>query len=501
MKISFSHGKFICAKGWGPRTDAALKIAGFEFDVEKKAWVTPRLRTAIRFKKHFAVSAQNYMNARLLKIKPWTGSLSVPRGFKLKDFQEEAAIFALSRNKSYLALDPGLGKGVIAAVIARTLRGPVFYVCPPALVENVKAELEKWSVPHYYIIPDSTVHRSEVYRHIKKTIALCMGYSCGDPLLVVDEAHRFKTITALRARHMFGTKKIPGIQQLFDRQVWMSGTPLENRPIELYPVLSKVAPETIDFMNMNEYGKKYCAGFEEMDFNGNPEWNYKGASNMDELSQRVKKTFMLRLRKEDVLKELPPKQREIILLGKNPPQLLKMERAALAEHSPKDLVREKMSSNLSRYRHQLGLLKVKPAAEYIRTVLEGTIDPLIVFAYHQDVIALLAEKLKDYKPLTITGNDSREQKQRIVSQFQDGESPLLIANYLAGGLGFTLTRAPGAIAVEWSWVPGQNEQFEDRIHRIGQMMPVWIHYLVYQNSLDRTLLETNFRKKRVTSYI
>jgi SNF2 family DNA or RNA helicase len=64
-----------------------------------------------------------------------------------------------------------------------------------------------------------------------------------------------------------------------------------------------------------------------------------------------------------------------------------------------------------------------------------------------------------------------------VDRFQAGETPLLIATYGTGGLGFTLHRARHVVLVERPWTPGDAEQAEDRAHRIGMGGSLTCHWL------------------------
>ena len=68
-------------------------------------------------------------------------------------------------------------------------------------------------------------------------------------------------------------------------------------------------------------------------------------------------------------------------------------------------------------------------------------------------------------------------RQKLVDAFQSGRSPVLIATYGTGGLGFTLHRARHVVLVERPWTPGDAEQAEDRCHRIGMGAALTSHWL------------------------
>lgn len=394
----------------------------------------------------------------------------------------------------------------------------MLFISPPHLLLNAEAEFKKWTShlkgfrvvtgakyepPKFkaggaWIVPDSMLQREEVTAKISEWSNLHER-----KVLCVDEQHRFKSITAKRTKALF-LRILPHF--LSEKAVFMSGTHMPNRPIELYPVLSKAAPETIDFMTEFQYAVKYCDAFR-----GKWGWDYSGASNTKELGRRVRANFMLKMLKEDVLKELPPKTEEIVFIGdKVPAKIRSMERKILSVLSPQDLIKGVISAKtksgealpIATYRRELGLLKVKKAAEFIRAELEGGDESFLVFAIHKGTISLLEKSLAEFKPLVITGKTPMSERQKIVQCFQEKKSRrIFLGNIQAAGTGFTLTKATQVIFAEFSWSPGDNDQAADRAHRIGQKNHVLVRYLVYRDSIDKTVLETIFRKREVISHV
>lgn len=503
------------------------KEAGFRWDQQGKVWYTPDARVAARLKDHCDNEAKNQINQICLQEKPWTAPLCIPPSETLKPFQIEAVKFALAKNRCYLALDPGLGKTPIAAVISETLNAAqktvVVYICPPFLTRNTEAEFSRWAPSlvvsrfnpksnmsnepaQVLIVPDSVIARGEVVKQIQAYVRVNKrdGFT---PILFVDEAHRFKNDTAARTQALLGhhRKELPGIITFFERVVYLSGTPMPNRPMELFPILSKSAPEVIDHKNKFQYGLRYCGAFEN-----EWGWDFSGASNIGELVSKVIGTFMLRMRKKDVLKELPPKTEEMVILSDNaPPRLAALDKKILEKHSPEDLIKMTMPSygtsensdeiHISTYRRELGLAKVESVTDYISYYLKETDESLLVFAIHTEVIAELAKALASFDPLVITGDTPMKSRHEIVKTFQtDNSRRLFIGNIQAAGTGLTLTKAARVIMAEYSWVPADNEQAGDRSHRIGQTENVFVQYLVFKNSVDRAVLETILRKKKIT---
>ena len=92
------------------------------------------------------------------------------------------------------------------------------------------------------------------------------------------------------------------------RRVFLTGTPIVNRPIELWPLVKSLDPEGLG-ASWQRFVRRYCAGT-QTGFG----WDVKGASNLEELQDRLRASIMVRRLKKDVLKDLPPKRRQIIVL-------------------------------------------------------------------------------------------------------------------------------------------------------------------------------------------
>jgi SWI/SNF-related matrix-associated actin-dependent regulator 1 of chromatin subfamily A len=540
MKLTFKNGLYYCRCTFEERH--LPREAGFSFDLKVKAYTTPNHHIAARLREYADSAAKTEISKCLIDVSPYAGPLLMPPNLSLKPFQETAARFALSRNRSYLGLDPGLGKGVIAVVVANTLdhhnkgRHVFVYICPPFLALNVENEFKKWCCfegrVHRYDNKDPAIHPDarvvispdslfDLDHHLNELTAFieCKKRDGRPVAAFIDEAQRYKTIDSLRTETLFGEpgkKKNsgskteacrPGLLTQFDCTVFLSGSPMPNhRPMELFPILTNAAPETIDFADEIAFGKKYCAGFLEEIYDGRRSWNFKGASNIPELKEKVYGKFMLRMRKKEVLTELPPKIEELLFIGEDlSPRLTAFESEFLKTHSPEDVVEGKILAqseatemHWTTYRRLLGKYKAPEAAKVIGQILESGNESLLVFAIHTDTIEYLESALRKYKPLTITGDTPTAIRQHHAQLFQQSsEHRLMIGNIQAMGIGFTLTKASRVLMVEFSFVPEDNQQAGDRAHRIGQTQSVFVQYLVYRNSLDRSAMEVLFRKQKM----
>lgn len=473
------------------------KSAKFRWDQGEKVWYTFDANCAAQLRSFCDDKAKKEIDRLFIQVEPWLSGVSWPPHLTPFDFQIKAAEFILSRNRCYAALDAGLGKTIVAAMVAQTegwLRS--VYVTPPFLVTNVIAEFHKWapdlivapfaeieSCPDVLIVPDSILHKLNVIDQLKDFVGNRPAR------LFVDEAHRFKNYKAKRTKVCFKT-----LTNWFSRVVAMSGTPSPNkRPIELWPAIEALAPEVNDFKNFFHFGKTYCEAYQ-----GAWGWDFSGSSNERQFEEKLTAKFMLRIRKQDVLKELPPKIEELVILnGKLSPIAVGLEKELLKTFSPSKPYKEAADGPIASYRRDVGLTKIPFAAEFIRNFLDdNSDDSLIVFAVHQDVIAGLANGLSEYRPLVITGKTPVDERQELVSQFQIGKSRLFIGNIQAAGVGFTMTKASRVVFVEYSWTPADNDQAADRAHRIGQRDVVYVQYLVLPNSIDNMVAATFIEKQQ-----
>lgn len=482
MRVIFENGKFTCHCSFDERFIA--QDAGFTWDEKVRKWTTYSEKIAARLRQFCDEGTLKRLAGILItEHQLCSSNISIPRGFKLHSFQKEAIRFALSRNRSYLGLDPGLGKTVCAAVITETLKPRVaIYICPPFLVSTVQEEFCKWAPTSQILIcPDSKL------KHF-------IGSTLPIDLLIVDEAHRFKTDTSYRTKYLFET-----FTPRAKHMVFMSGTPMPNSPIELFPILSNAAPECINFRNKFDYALRYCAAY-KTHFG----WDYSGHSHLDELRQNIMPKFMLRMKKEDVLKELPPKIESLVILeSKMPARLARMDRELLKHFSPEDLHKYLApNGHIATYRKELGIAKVPFAVSFIKSILEETEESILIFAIHKDVIHALDEELCTFMPYVVTGDTPMDERHRFVAEFQNSSHRrVFLGNIQACGTGFTLTKATRVIFVEFAWTPSDNDQASDRAHRIGQKDSVLVNFLVYRNSVDRAVLETILKKREVIKNI
>lgn len=504
MILSYSGNMFVFSCSFENRHIA--KHAGFNWSPSLKKWYTSYFFIAKSLEKYADESALKEFERSSIVVTESAPETVWPKGLTPRNYQLEGVRWATTRNRSLLRHDPGTGKTIEAALALNAIPGNTLIIVPPFLKINWMRELNTWCVPKrsitlietgdaiaynwnvdILIVPDSLIAKPSIN---KMLMARRFKW------VFIDEAHRFKNGATQRTSALFGNDRInaknTGLVGLGERVVALTGTPMPSRPIELYPILKALAPETIDFSNKHQYAEKYCGAF----FDGFG-WNYNGASRQDELHKKLRSNFMHVIKKSEVLTELPPKVYEKIYIPHNVLSKAQndFEHEILKEYALDDLS-TKALGQMTAHRKQLGEAKADFAIGFIKEILENTDEKILVFGWHNSVLTKIERALLDYEPFLITGKTPNAVRINYVDQFQaDKNKRIIIGNIQAMGVGLTLTAATRVIFTEFSWVPAENEQAEDRIHRIGQLNSCLIQYLVVEDSIDEWQLDSIMKKQ------
>ncbi len=409
-------------------------------------------------------------------------------------YQVEGARFlATAPTKGRLLADePGLGKTAqaIAACDALEARDRcVLVICPASVRENWKREFARFSTRGTTPIVTSYDAASRG--------ALCTEVPPGEKwdVLILDEAHYLKNRDAKRTKAIFGPG---GLAERADYVLLLTGTPTPNHPAELWPALHALAPETILGKNgkplpYHAFVSKYCKtrdngfGIEIV-----------GGKNLPELRERVA-PFVLRRKKADVLKDLPPIRFAELPLSsefKMPPDvaaLVPEVEAALEKDGVDGL--KAIAQHVASLRRITGLAKVGPASAWIRDALDGGIEKLVVFAYHREVLQALCVDAARHNIgyACITGATTDRQSE--VDRFKNsGVCRVFFGQITAAGTGINLTSASHLVLLEQSWVPSDNEQAVMRIHRIGQNRACLVRVASLAGSIDERISRAVIRK-------
>jgi len=305
-------------------------------------------------------------------------------------------------------------------------------------------------------------------------------------VMIADEAHYAKNYKAQR------TKALAKFAKAVERVILLTGTPVTNRPIELFPLLNMIDPE--GWPSFFRYAKEYCGGY-----NDDYGFNVGGATNLEDLHQRIK-PYVIRRTKDQVLKELPPKQRNTLVVRfdeahrKEYNEMIYEAAMAAARTSAEALVFIEKAKQVTMR------AKMADTLEWIKNFLEGG-DKLVVFAVHHETVDAIMREFPG-SAVRLTGRENLQERQEAVDAFQnDPRIQLFVGNIKAAGVGITLTAASDVAFVEFVWTPGDHDQAEDRTHRIGQTGSVTAWYIVAEGTIEETIVRLTESKRQVIDTI
>lgn len=407
---------------------------------------------------------------------------------QLFPYQIHGANFLSANPSALLADEMGLGKTPQALMALGQLfekhpNSKALVVCPASLKLNWKFEAERWlgEKARVCIVPALERANANIfiinYDILEKCLEALLAIDFA--VVILDEAHYIKNLKAKRTKAVFKLKA--------KRKWLLTGTPILNRPIELYPLVKYIKPDL--FKTKFAFGMRYCAGFKSK-----WGWDFSGASNLDELSSILYKSVMLRRLKKDVLQELPDKQEQLLCLGEGSQQFLISEEVDDIEAFSKKVHANKfLFEEISARRHKEAEEKAPHVIEYLETLTEKA----VVFCTHKVMVEALKAQFGD-RAVVVTGDTPSDQRFIAQNDFQNKpEIQFFIGNIKAAGVGLTLTAASHVVFAELDWVPGNIAQASDRCHRIGQKDSVLVTFLYLENSLDSRLLKSIVSKQKV----
>lgn len=484
------------------------------------------------------------------------------RGHQLRPYQAPAIEWIATRFAGLLADDPGLGKS--AMLLLGAPAGAPMLAVVPAAARAVWERLEpaKWRpsleirplhgrgsfawpepgqlvVTNYDILPrlhvdgcprkipaecDGCVpdvsggHYPNCTRTRMPTI--CAGCSGEVPpcptgvYAVFDEAHAAKNPKSLRGESVAALSAL--VLARGGRSFPATGTPLLNRPQELWDVLKVFGLETEAFASYSEFARMMggepniieiydrkshvkVPTVKGWKFPTNPE--DPGLS--PEVADRLQRV-MLRRRVEEVAQDLPKKSRRILQVDVGPSALQKCDKFLETLGGPQASVhvleklieggRDGLPFELwTKIRSALATAKVKASIDVIAEYEEQG-EPVVFFSMFKAPVEKVGAR-EGWE--TITGSTSKKERGRIVDAFQAGHLKGLAGTVGAIGVAVTLTRARFVVFNDRDVSPSINRQAEDRVSRIGQKRPVLVTVLAANHPLDVRIEEILERKTRL----
>lgn len=506
-------------------TERVKEITGRRWNYNKKVWEVPissrlevlelaRVTKAELIK--IDVSTEN-----IGQIKPLPElQMELPIKATLRPYQEQGIQRAMDLKRLIIGDEQGLGKTLqsIGTIVGLHEQGedvfPCVVICPASTKINWQREWEKFSNRKAMVLTDSvknTWYRfyemglADVfitnYESMKKFFVYKMPKKGGMAKeielypnvekiksMIVDESHRCKDTKTQQA------KIVLKIAQGKNVRILLTGTPVVNKPIDLFPQLA-ILGRLQHFGGGKVFRNRYCEGG-------------RGAANLKELNYLLNENCFFRREKKDVAKDLPEKQRQTILCDITTRNVYNkalndftkfLEEKGCTDIEIARKLRGEIMVKMGELKKISARGKLNEVKEFISEVLDSG-EKLILFAIHHEIVDAI---LKEFPgAVTVTGRDDQNSKQRSIDAFQnDPKTQLIVCNIKAAGVGITLTASSRVAFIEYPWTYADCVQAEDRAHRIGQVNNVMCTYFLGQNTIDEDLYRMIQEKRHVANTI
>ncbi|MEK6591572.1 MAG: DEAD/DEAH box helicase [Pseudomonadota bacterium] len=515
------------------RERETIKRAGWSWDKQRRCWwtvvrervqpflaacdVAARMELTVNpFEAHAAELASQGSDVEL--------DVPAPAGLQYRGYQRAGIAYALARERVLLADEMGLGKTIqaIGCVNMRRDVRKVIILCNASLRLNWRREWARWNTTGIFPALVNTSWPREARAGLADApMALIVSYTSvhkwrrfidawGPDAVICDESHALKNSKTRQARNVLGFQR-PGHAMHRPRipaKYWMllTGTPILNRPAELWTTCRLLDPQGLG-RDRQAYMMRYA----------------ESPARLGELHRLLRQRFMVRRLKADVLKELPPKTRELVTveLDDEAPLLAEQEvmekarqrMAALKGALPQrgaqgyaEAVRELQEgrhmamTELAHARYVTAMAKLPKVIDHLKGVLDEQ-TKIVVFCWHHDVLDGLRSAFAQ-DCVTVDGRVDPQDRQAAVDSFQRPEGPrVFLGSIRAAGLGITLTAASYVAFAELDWTPAMMMQAEDRLHRIGQDNAVLVQHIVADRSIDAKMAKMLVDKQAVIGQV
>ena len=356
-------------------------------------------------------------------------------------------------------------------------------------------------------------------------------------LIIIDEAHKLSNNTSDRYKII---KDL--INKSNPHSIYLStGTPITNDPANYFNLLSLLNdPLTID---REFYYMRYCNAFkmpineqqkqkkqqltqEFLNSHNKNTWYDltveekkslndiinkrviqkiipKGGKNLEELKMQTAHVYLRRTK--DDIGDLPPKYIHERVFELNKEQMAEYkklwdeyEAAKLEEDSSKELNKELIEGGL--YRKYLSNQMVPNTIKLAEKCLARG-EKIVIACCYDDELYTLRDYFKD-KCVIYNGKMSLKEKDEAIKKFNNDPNVMIfIGNIIAAGVGITLTSSRVVIFNNFSYVPGDNSQFQDRVHRIGQTRDVHIFYQFFKDTQYEKMWNTVLSKSLIINQV
>ncbi|MEM6965704.1 MAG: DEAD/DEAH box helicase [Bacteroidota bacterium] len=405
----------------------------------------------------------------------------------LFNYQKEGVEFALFKKGAIIADEMGLGKTIQALSVA-ILKKQIFgfqktlIICPASLKAQWKAEIEKFSDEKAVVVEGFPSQRAAMYRD-SDAYFLIINYETvlrdfnvinenAVDFIILDEAQRIKN---------YDTKTAQSIKQLYKKHALViTGTPIENKLIDLYSIVQFIDPYFL--APLWEFSYQHCYFDEKL------QNKIIGYFNLTELKQRLE-NILIRREKRNVIKELPNLQQITVPVRLHPEQSYYHSSygRGIAKilskkfKTPYDMQRLMLLLNSMRRVCNSTFLIDKetnysPKLIELKHILLDKLEirsskrKIIIFSEWVTTHYLLGELLRELNIgyVELTGKVPVKKRGLLIDKFRDDDNCQVFLSTEAGGAGLNLQMADTVINFELPWNPAKKNQRIGRIDRLGQ---------------------------------
>ena len=353
----------------------------------------------------------------------------------------------------------------------------------------------------------------DVQKNLENSPLFQSGFDC----VIIDEAQKLSNNTSTRYKVIYDFLRKSKIPFVF----LTTGTPLTNTPMNLYHILRLIdADVTSDY---NFYVKRYCSGkeinkpgefqkwktvAERQGKTGSEMYQFinehvnkmiipQGASNLDELRERIKHLYIRRLSSD--IPGMVNKRIETLEYDLNNEQKKQYDKLweeyleAQEENGDESNEEYRQLVEGMLVRQFLANEMVENTKKLVDDYIEDGEKVIIVCNFTNEL-----EQFKDYYGkhcVTYDGKMTAKQKDKAVDAFMnDKKVKVFIGQEVAMSVGLTLTSSHIMVFNSYSWSENDNRQTQDRIYRITQTEDALCIYQLFTDSISQDMFEKVMRK-------
>ena len=409
-----------------------------------------------------------------------------------------------------LADDMGLGKTLemIAFMSQDKTEMPSLIISPKSLSYNWEAEFRKWNPSQKTVVLSiGKDERHELIQEMKadQNVVYIIPYDSLRIDLDYFKNIHFRYIVIDEGQYIANalSQKSKAIKELTsDYRFALTGTPVQNSLLDLWSIFDFLMPGY--FKTFTEFKKSYG----KLDITDEQK---------DHL-EKIVSPFILKRKKEDVLKELPGKIVEVTTLSLSPKEtdlynayLLDAKKVFAAEGKSKKIdvlaaltrLRQICVDPSSFLEYKELSSKLEYAALLIKEATMKSHKVLVFSSFKQILEHLESELVKEGVPTEkITGETPAKKRVDLSEEFNKTDDiKAMLISLKAGGTGLNLIGADIVIHLDPWWNLASEEQATDRAYRIGQEKKVTVYKLVMKNTIEEKVIELQEKKRALSDII